>query len=282
MGSDLFDLPAAQARFSEADAILGWSVLEICQSADDQLGRTLYTQPCLYVIESILVDLLKTQGHQPDFVAGHSLGEYTALYAAEVFSFAAGLRLIQQRSRLMDAAVDGMMAALLGFDANQLAQELEQTPDVVLANDNNAGQVVISGTPAAVETILSTVKAKRAVKLNVSGAFHSPLMATAAAEFQPQLDAIAFQPARVPVLSNVDPTPSTDATVIKTRLSQQMTGTVRWREISLLLPQLGVERVVEVGPGKVLTGIIKRTCPDLMLENITCLADVMPLVSKIQ
>jgi [acyl-carrier-protein] S-malonyltransferase len=280
MGSDLLDLPLAQARFAAADAVLGWSVAEICQNSDDKVSRTLYTQPCLYVIESILVDLLKAQGATPDFVAGHSLGEYTALYTAGVFSFEAGLRLIQQRSRLMDGAVDGMMAALLGFDADQLAQQLQQTPNVVLANDNNAGQVVISGTPVAVEAVLSTVKAKRAVKLNVSGAFHSPLMATAATEFQAALDAIAFQPAQIPVLSNTEPTPATAAAVLKARLSQQMTVTVRWREISLLLPELGVERIVEVGPGKVLTGIMKRTCPGLTLENVGCLADLSPLAPE--
>jgi len=144
----------------------------------------------------------------------------------------------------------------------------------VLANDNNAGQVVISGTPEAVETILNQVKSKRAVRLNVSGAFHSPLMADAAAQFKTILDAVPFESAQIPVLSNVDPTPSTDPAVLKDRLNRQMTGTVRWREISLQLPQEGVDRVVEVGPGKVLTGIIKRTCPDLVLKTIGSLAEL--------
>lgn len=274
MGADLLDLPAAKAKFEQADQILGWSVVEICQSAEDKLSRTLYTQPCLYVVESLLADELKSRGQSPDLVAGHSLGEYVALYAAGVFSFEDGLRLIQRRSQLMDSASDGMMAALLGFDREQLDQQLQQTPDAVLANDNNAGQVVISGTPAAVESILNSVKAKRGVKLNVSGAFHSPLMAPAAAEFQKELDAIAFHSAQIPVLSNVDPAPTTDAAELKSRLSRQMTGTVRWREISLRLPEEGIERVVEVGPGKVLTGIIKRTCPNLTLENIGSVAEL--------
>lgn len=274
MGIDLLDLPAAKAKFAQADQILGWSVAEICQSADDKLSRTLYTQPCLYVVESLLADELRSRGQSPDVVAGHSLGEYVALYVAGVFSFEDGLRLIQRRSHLMDSASDGMMAALLGFDREQLEQQLQQTPDAILANDNNAGQVVISGTPAAVEAILSSVKAKRGVKLNVSGAFHSPLMASAAAEFEEALDAIAFHPAEIPVLSNVDPVPTTDAAELKSRLSRQMTGTVRWREISLRLPEEGIERVVEVGPGKVLTGIIKRTCPNLVLENIGSVAEL--------
>ncbi|PSB13572.1 [acyl-carrier-protein] S-malonyltransferase [filamentous cyanobacterium CCP2] len=275
MGADLYDLPIAKAKFEQAAQILGWSIPEICQSEEDKVSKTLYTQPCLYVIESLLVDLLHDRGQHPDFVAGHSLGEYVALYAAGVFDFAAGLRLVKRRAELMDVASEGIMAALLGFDRAQLEQQIAQTPDVVLANDNNAGQVVISGTTEAVEAVLANVKSKRAVKLNVSGAFHSPLMAEAAAQFQEILNTIDFQPAQVPVLSNVEPTPAIDAATLKDRLIRQMTGSVRWREITLALPEAGVDRVIEVGPGKVLTGIMKRTCPDLGLENISSLADVL-------
>ena len=274
MGADLYDLPIAKAKFEQATQILGWSIPEICQSEEDKVSKTLYTQPCLYVIESLLVDLLHDRGQHPDFVAGHSLGEYVALYAAGVFDFAAGLRLVKRRAELMDVASEGIMAALLGFDRAQLEQQIAQTPDVVLANDNNAGQVVISGTTESVEAVLANVKSKRAVKLNVSGAFHSPLMAEAAAQFQEILNTIDFQPAQVPVLSNVEPTPAIDAATLKDRLIRQMTGSVRWREISLALPEAGVDRVIEVGPGKVLAGIMKRTCPDLGLENVSSLADV--------
>ncbi|MBD1865819.1 ACP S-malonyltransferase [Cyanobacteria bacterium FACHB-471] len=274
MGADLLDLPLAQAKFAQAEQILGWSIPEICQSEDDKVSKTLYTQPCLYVIESILAELLLEKGQQPDLVAGHSLGEYVALCVAGVFDFETGLRLVKRRAELMDSASDGMMAALIGFDREQLEQQIQQTENVVLANDNNSGQVVISGTPEAVEKILSQVKAKRAVKLNVSGAFHSPLMAEAAAEFKLVLDIVAFQTARVPVLSNVEPTPATDGEVLKDRLVRQMTGSVRWREISLRLPQEGMERVVEIGPGKVLTGLIKRTSPELKLQNISTIEEL--------
>lgn len=274
MGADLFDLPEAKERFTEANDILGWSIAEVCQNEEDKVSRTLYTQPCLYVVESVLADLMQAQGQQPDAVAGHSLGEYVALYAAGVFDFATGVTLVKRRAELMDSASDGMMAALIGYDREQLDQQIQQTPGVVLANDNNAAQVVISGTPAAVEAILNTVKAKRVVKLNVSGAFHSPLMKEAAAEFQTVLDQATFKTARVPVLSNVDPTPATDADILKQRLGQQMTGSVRWREISLQLAEIGMTRVVEIGPGKVLTGLIKRTCPTLVLENVSSLSDI--------
>jgi [acyl-carrier-protein] S-malonyltransferase len=285
MGVDLLDLPSAKDKFEQARQVLGWDVLEICQSQEDKLSRTLYTQPCklsrtlytqpcLYVVESILADVLIDRGNIPNLVAGHSLGEYVALYSARVFEFDAGLRLVKRRAELMDSASDGMMAALIGFDREQLEQQLQQTSDVVLANDNSPAQVVISGTPEAVKNLLAQIKVKRAVPLNVSGAFHSPLMAEAAAEFQEVLESVPFANAQFAVLSNVEPVPSVEAAVLKNRLQRQMTGSVRWRELSMQLPLEGIERVVEIGPGKVLTGLIKRMCPDLVLENIGTLAEL--------
>ncbi len=274
MGADLLDLPFAKNKFEQAKQILGWDVLEICQSQEDKLSRTFYTQPCLYVVESILTDLLIERGQLPNLVAGHSLGEYVALYAARVFDFDTGLRLVKRRAELMDSASDGMMAALIGFDREQLEQKIQETPDVVLANDNSPAQVVISGTPEAVQNLLAQIKVKRAVTLNVSGAFHSPLMAAPAAEFQDVLESVPFADAQFPVLSNVEPVPAVEASVLKNRLQRQMTGSVRWREISMQLPVEGIEKVVEIGPGKVLTGLIKRMCPDLVLENIGSLAEL--------
>ncbi|MBD2450670.1 ACP S-malonyltransferase [Nostoc sp. FACHB-152] len=268
MGTDLLDLPGAKEKFTQAETILGWSVTDICQNQEEKLGQTLYTQPCLYVVESILADLMRERGHQPDLVAGHSLGEYIALYVAGVFEWSAGLRSVKRRAELMDSAAGGMMAALMNFDKEQLEKAIAETPDVVLANDNSPGQVVISGTPDAVQAVMSQVKAKRATPLKVSGAFHSHLMATAAVEFQEVLETVEFQSATVPVMSNVEPVPATDAEILKQRLTQQMTGSVRWREISLQLPANGIEQVVEIGPGNVLTGLIKRTTTDLILKNV--------------
>ncbi|HEY9865279.1 MAG TPA: ACP S-malonyltransferase [Candidatus Obscuribacterales bacterium] len=268
MGADLFEQPEHQEQLKLAEKILGWSVPEICQHPEDKISQTLYTQPSLYVLETLLVDQLKQQGQSPDYVAGHSLGEYVALYAAGVFDFETGLKLVQCRAELMNSAAGGQMAALIGFDREQLDQQIQQTPNIVLANDNSAAQVVISGTPEAVDQVLANIKVKRAVKLNVSGAFHSPLMQEAATEFQQVLDGISFNTAQIPVLSNVDPTPTTDGTLLKQRLTQQMTGSVRWREICLQLSTLGVTQVVEIGPGNVLTGLMKRTCPEILLQNI--------------
>ncbi len=277
MGSDLAEV--CRDQLAVADEILGWSVLEICQH-EDKLSSTLYTQPCLYVIECALVDLLQAAGRQPDMVAGHSLGEYSALYAAGVFDFVSGLNLVKHRAMLMSQASSGAMAALMGFDRSTLEAQIASTEGVVLANDNNDSQVVISGTPAAVEAVMATVKTKRAIKLNVSGAFHSPLMAEASAAFAEVLAKVPFQTAKVPVISNVDPHPVADAVVLKERLKQQMTGSVRWREISLNLPEQGITSVVEIGPGKVLTGLIKRTCKKMELENISSSADIRDVRSN--
>ncbi|MBR8834134.1 MAG: ACP S-malonyltransferase [Stigonema ocellatum SAG 48.90 = DSM 106950] len=273
MGMDLLNLPLAKEKFAQAEEILGWSVTDICQNDPEKLSRTLYTQPCLYVIESILADVIREK-EQPDLVAGHSLGEYIALYVTGVFEWSAGLHLVKRRAELMDSAADGMMTALINFDREQLEKVIDQTPNVVLANDNSPLQVVISGTPEAVHAVISQVKPKRAMPLKVSGAFHSPLVATAAAEFQEVLEVVEFHQALVPVLSNVEPVPSINADVLKQRLIRQMTGCVRWREIALSFPANGIERVVEIGPGNVLTGLIKRTCADLILQNIQSAADL--------
>ncbi|OUL19597.1 ACP S-malonyltransferase [Nostoc sp. 106C] len=274
MGTDLLDIPSAKDKFAQAEAILGWSVTDICQSDAEQLSRTLYTQPSLYVVETILADLIRERGHQPDLVAGHSLGEYIALYIAGVFDWSVGLHLVKRRAELMDSVSGGMMAALMNFDREQLDMVIAQTPNVVLANDNSPAQVVISGTPEAVQTVMSQVKAKRAIPLKVSGAFHSHLIAAAAMEFQEILESVQFQPAIVPVVSNVEPIATVDAEILKQHLIKQMTGSVRWREISLLLPTQGIERVVEIGPGNVLTGLIKRTSPGLILENVRNAAEL--------
>jgi [acyl-carrier-protein] S-malonyltransferase len=275
MIGDLAESALGQERLEIAERILGWSVLEKCQGDEETLSRTLYTQPCLFVVESILADLLQEKGHFPDLVAGHSLGEYSALYAARVFNFETGLNLVQNRSRLMDAAEGGKMAALMKFDRTSLETVINQTENVVIANDNSAEQVVISGTPAAVDLVLGQVKVKRVMPLKVSGAFHSPLMENAAIQFQQILELVNFRSAKVPVISNVNPSqPINDAEELKSYLIQQMTSSVRWREIMLKLLDVGVEKAIEVGPGKVLTGLIKRTVPAIELENISQLADI--------
>ena len=274
MGIDLQNISSAHNKLTTAQKILGWSVLDICKGDEQTLARTLYTQPCLYVIESILVDLLVEKTSLPQLVAGHSLGEYVALYAARVFDFESGLKLVKRRAELMDEAAGGKMAALMKFNRSELTTALTKTDNVVLANDNSEAQVVISGTPKAVENIISQVKAKRTTTLNVSGAFHSPLMQPAAEQFVQVLNSVNFNDAEIPVISNTNPTPTTDGQELKQRLAGQITSSVRWREIMLQLSQLKVTNVVEIGPGKVLCGLIKRTCRDINLEAIATVEQI--------
>jgi [acyl-carrier-protein] S-malonyltransferase len=274
MGVDLLENPTGQKRYQQAESILGWSVPERCQGDLATLSRTLYTQPCLYVISAIVSDLLREQGQEPIALAGHSLGEFAALYAANVIDFESGLRLVKRRAELMEESSGGKMVALIGFNREALEAQLRETPDVVLANDNHADQIVLSGAPGAVDALLLKVKFKKALPLKVSGAFHSPLMVQAATDFNEVLKGVVFKSAEIPVLSNVEPTPVTDASELQARLAKQMVGPVRWREICLALREMGIEQVVEVGPGKVLTGLVKRTCPEIALLNRGSLADL--------
>ncbi len=268
MGVDLLAIDSAKTTFDRSAEILGWSVVDICQNDEVKLANTQYTQPCLYVIECILVDQLKFKGLNPHAVAGHSLGEFVALYAANVFDFETGLQLVKRRAELMALASEGGMTALLGFDRAQLEAVIADTEGVVLANDNSAVQAVISGTAEGIAAVLAKIKLKRAIPLKVSGAFHSPMMATAATEFGKLLAPVTFHDAQIPVLSNVSPIAATDGGELKERLDRQITGSVRWREISLQLPELGIQRSIEVGPGKVLGGLIKRTCEGILTAQV--------------
>lgn len=269
MGQDLLDIPSAKEKFDQASDILGWSVSDRCNGDIETLSQTRYTQPCLYVVEAAIADALKAQGKTPDYVAGHSLGEYVALYAAGVFDFKTGLELVEKRATLMNEASGGKMAALIGFKRDELTAALDKTDGVSLANDNSSAQVVITGEPDAVDTIMANVKAKRAIPLAVSGAFHSPYMADAATEFNKILTDAPFTDATIPVLSNTEPTATTDATDLKTRLIAQMTGSVRWRETMANFAGDGVTEAIEIGPGKVLTGLLKREHKAIALTNIT-------------
>jgi len=276
MGMDLLEI--GQQKLAEAQTILGWSIADMCQGDIESLSQTQYTQPCLYVISAILADVLKAQGQMPAIVTGHSLGEYTALYCAGVFDFATGLELVKQRSLLMAGVSGGGMKALMGFDRIQLESVIANTTGVVLANDNGADQVVISGTLEALETISNQIKIKRAISLPVSGAFHSPMMASVAAKFAEILEEVPFNDGEIEVLSNVEPTlPTKSGRELRDRLAQQMTSPVRWREICLYLESVNFERAVEVGSGKVLTGLIKRNAPSLKLVNVSNLVQAQEL-----
>lgn len=278
MAAGVLELPGARERFAEASELLGRDLLAICDGSakgpDADLNSTGNTQPALYVLESLLVDGLRAQGRTADLVAGHSLGELVALYAAGVFDFTTGLGLIQARSALMAEAGGGAMTAVMGFDRAELDALVAGHDGVVIANDNSSAQVVLSGTPEAVAQVSGALTCKRAIPLAVSGAFHSPFMAGPAARFAATLDTVAFADAAIPVLSNTDPTPQTDGAALKQRLRDQMTTGVRWRETMDALVAAGVDTTVEIGPGNVLSGLIKRSCPSISTAQVAGAADL--------
>lgn len=281
MAEGVLDLPGAAQRFTLASKMLGRDLLAICAGSNDingsgptDLNDTRNTQPALFVIESLLVDALRSKGPQPALVAGHSLGELVALYAAGVFDAETGLALMQRRSELMAAAGGGAMTAVMGFDRSQLQQLVDATEGVVIANDNSEGQVVLSGSPEAVNAVSTALSSKRSIPLAVSGAFHSPFMAEAAAAFATDLEAVPFAEASIPVLSNTDPSPSTDAGLLKQRLLLQMTSGVRWRETMQQFGSAGIDEAVEIGPGNVLSGLIKRGCPGLRIRQVASATDL--------
>lgn len=280
MADPVLTLPGAQERFDLASELLGRDLLAICRgevsgSADpSDLNDTRNTQPALFVVESLIVDELLRQSREPDLVAGHSLGELVALYAAGVFDAATGLALMQRRSELMANARGGAMTAVIGFDRSELEEVVSATEGVVIANDNSDAQVVLSGSPAAVNSVSETVSCKRAIPLAVSGAFHSPFMAKAADAFATHLDGLSFQDARFPVLSNTDPTPSLDSAELKQRLRRQMTTGVRWRETMTGMTSAGVDTLVEIGPGNVLSGLAKRAMKGVTTSQLASAGDL--------
>jgi len=272
-------LPRARERFEQASALLGRELLAICSDTAgggdlSDLNDTRNTQPALFVIESLLAEALQAQGRVPHLVAGHSLGEMVALHVAGVFDFATGLQLMKSRSALMAAAGGGAMTAVMGFERSELDDLVAATEGVVVANDNSDAQVVLSGSAEAVAAVSSSLKCKRAIPLAVSGAFHSPFMAAAATAFATELESVAFADAKIPVLSNTDPSPETNAAALKARLVRQMTTGVRWRETMAQFGALGIDIAVEIGPGAVLSGLIKRSCPGIQTAQISSAADL--------
>jgi [acyl-carrier-protein] S-malonyltransferase len=264
MGSDLANSSAGRERFALASDLLGRDLAAICsgRAVGDltDLNDTRNTQPALFVVESLLVDGLLAQGRRPDILAGHSLGELVALYAGGVIDAATGLALVIERSTLMAAAGGGAMTAVMGFERSELEALVAASEGVVVANDNSEAQVVLSGLPEAVAA--------------VSGAFHSPFMAEAAARFSEHLQAIPFADSLAPVLSNTDPTPSSDGAELKERLRRQMTTGVRWRETMAALGAAGCTTVVEVGPGAVLSGLLRRSLEGVTTARVASLEDL--------
>jgi len=279
MGRELAEqYPAARGVFEEANQVLGFDLAALCwEGPEDELKKTVHTQPALLTHSVAALRLLEAHGIRPAFAAGHSLGEYSALVAAGALGFADALRLVQRRGALMyQAGLDkpGAMAAILGLDlptVEAACRDAAALGVVVPANLNAPGQVVVSGEPAAVEAASVAARArgaKRAIRLEVSGAFHSPLMAPAAAGLAEALDGVTIHDARFPVVANVSAQPVARHDEIRAALKAQLLGAVRWEESTRRLLHEGVEAFIEVGTGTVLRGLLRSVDREARSFNV--------------
>lgn len=297
MGRALADAhKAAAAVFAEVDDALGEKLSDLIWNGPEaDLTLTQNTQPALMAVSLAALKVLEAEGvsvaSHAAFVAGHSLGEYAALAAAGSLTIADTARLLRIRGRAMQAAVpvgEGAMAALLGLDfatAAAVAAEAAQGQVCQAANDNADGQVVVSGAKAAVERAVEIAKAKgakRAMLLNVSAPFHCALMQPAADAMAEALAAVAIKAPVVPLVANVTAAPITDPDEIRRRLVEQVTGTVRWRESVLRLKADGVTRLVEIGSGKVLSGLVKRITDGVEAVNVATPEDAAKVVELLR
>jgi [acyl-carrier-protein] S-malonyltransferase len=269
MGKALADaFPVCRDTFEEADAALGEPLSRlIFEGPEDRLTLTENTQPAILTVSIAAQRLLASRGITPAFVAGHSLGEYSANVAAGTFAFADALRIVRRRGRYMQDAVPvgtGAMAAILGLDGEQVAQACAQAADgevVSPANVNGAGQVVIAGAAAAVARAGERAKAmgaKRVIPLTVSAPFHCALMKPAEERLAPELRAMQLSDPAVPIVANVDAEPKRDHAAAIEALVQQIASPVRWDAVVARLASEGVTTYVEVGPGAVLTGLVRK------------------------
>jgi [acyl-carrier-protein] S-malonyltransferase len=292
MGRTLADVfVSAREVFEEVDDALGQKLSGLMwQGPEDELVLTENAQPAIMAASLAIIAILKREGgfdlaRHARLVAGHSLGEYSALCAAGAFTLADTARLLKARGKAMQSAVpvgEGAMSALLGAEIGQaedLARECSAASGgvCVVANDNAPGQVVISGTKAAIDKAPEIAKAKgikRAMALNVSAPFHCPLMQPAADTMREVLAGIAIRPLAIPVVSNVTAAETAEPETIRRLLVEQVTGRVRWRESVLAFRALGVETTVEAGGAKVLTGMVKRTGKDLQTVTLDTPADI--------
>ena len=278
MGAELArTYPTATEVFQEADAALGRALSQLCfEGPESDLKQTENTQLAILTCSVATVRVLKEFGIVPNAVAGHSLGEYSALVAAEVLDFSDALRLVNARASLMAAAGEtqqGTMAAILGMEVEHLQQFCDMTEGIVnIANYNCPGQLVISGEVDAVNHVVELAKseigARRCRLLPVSGAFHSPLMVPAQQKFGSVLNSVTMQPPKVDIVMNVTGEFSADVKDIEALLFQQITQPVQWEKTLRTIEQTGITHFVEVGPGKVLSGLVKRTLPESRVMNV--------------
>lgn len=283
MGQEIAENYAnARLIFAEADKRLGYSLSDICfNGPEEKLKLTVHTQPALLTTSIACFQLLKEEGIKPDYVAGHSLGEYSALVAAEALAFTDAVWLVGERGKFMSEAVppgEGTMAAILGLDAEKV-QELclacKEEGIVEPANYNCPGQIVIAGETPAVKKGIELAKnfgAKRAMLLSVSGPFHSSLLEPAGRKLANALAKVKINNPQVPLIANISAQPVTDSELIRQGLIDQVSGSVKWEQSVKKMLDLGVTTFVEIGAGRVLSGLIKKINRNVQIYNIEDIA----------
>jgi len=279
MGKELFDnFPVARQVFEEADDALGFAISRLCFAGPaEELQLTENTQPAILTVSVAAFRAMTEEGiNAPAFVAGHSLGEYSALVAAGVLSLSDAVRTVRARGRYMQEAVPvgtGAMAAVIGGELSEIQRVCEEARAAQVcsvANMNSPNQVVIAGNTEAVDRAIEALKgvAKRVIKLNVSAPFHCALMKPAQDRLAADLERLTFNEPSMPVVTNVDARPTTAPDELRDALVRQVSATVRWSESMQLLVQQGVDTFVEAGPGKVLTGLMRQINRDVKSLNV--------------
>lgn len=283
MGKEIYDtVPASREIFETADKVLGFDLSTmIFEGPDAELKQTFNTQPALLATSIAYLEALRVKGIEADFVAGHSLGEYSALVATGVLSLEDAVAIVRARGNFMEQAVpggQGAMAAVLGADRDALSQlcvNVSESGHIVeLANINCPGQIVISGSQLGVAAVSEQVKeagGKRAIQLEVSGPFHSSMMKVAAEQLEVELNSVTFHEPKVPVVANVTALTVTSGETIRELLVQQVYSPVLWEDSVRYLIDQGVDTFIEIGPGNVLTGLIKKIDKTVKLININSL-----------
>jgi [acyl-carrier-protein] S-malonyltransferase len=287
MGKDVWDSsPAGRAVLEEADRVLGYKLSTLCfEGPEEKLQDTAYSQPAIVAVSLACLAAALERGRvtsKPAFLAGHSLGEYAALVVAGALSLEDGLRLVQERGRLMaeaSALNPGTLAAIVGLD-EPTVERICAEADVDVCNRNLPNQTVIGGSHEGVAVAIEKAKAagaQRAIELRVSGAFHSRLMAPANSRFAEVVAATAVDAAAIPVVANLTAAPLADAAAIREELVRQITRPVRWHESAMYIVAAGVRTFYEFGPGRVLTGFLRRLAPEASLVNVSGLGDPIPV-----
>jgi [acyl-carrier-protein] S-malonyltransferase len=288
MGKDFYESSAtARMMMDEADQLLGFSLTKIMfEGPEEELTRTSRCQPALYLHGLVAMALLaeRVSTFQVDATAGLSLGEFTAHAAAGTFTFADGLRLVAKRGALMEEAcqnTQGAMAALIGGEEEKI-RELAQACDVDVANLNAPGQIVLSGSVAGIDAVVEKAKdfgIRRAIKLNVAGAYHSRLMQSAQDQLAVAMQGVTMQSPQVPVVCNFGASVVSDPAEIRTMLEKQVTGSVRWTESIEQLRAMGHQRFLEFGPGKVIAGLVSKIDKE---AEVLCIEDLASLEAAVE